>query len=163
MQKWEKIVDQLFREAIGDGDVRHLSGSGKPLRLDNGSHTPPELRAAHKIMNDHNVIPDWIAVRESLDRAESNLRRQLLDKAARYRADRRAARVTGQARTESKVEGEWQRFKSGFLEATERHNRALLEHNLSLPQGIAHKPQLRGEEMIERALQAPSGNSNAKT
>ena len=154
MKKWEKVVDHLLQEAIGNGDISHLPGAGKPLRLDNDSHTPPELRAAHKILDDHNVIPDWIAHRESLDRTERALRRQLLRKAARYQADRRAARKAGQAKLELKAEQDWQRFKSGFLEATDRYNRALLEHNLTLPQGIARKPLLRSEEMIERALQA---------
>jgi len=160
MQKWEKVVDHLLQEAIGNGDISGLPGAGKPLRLDNNSQTPPELRAAHKILDDHNVIPDWIAQRESLNRTESKLRRQLLQKAATYQAQARAARKMGRAKLESKIEGDWQRFKSGFLEATERYNRALLEHNLTLPQGITHKPQLRGEKMIERALGANSGKAD---
>lgn len=160
MKKWEKVVDHLLQDAIGNGDISHLPGAGKPLRLDNDSHTPADLRAAHKILDDHNVIPDWIAQRESLDRTESKLRRQALHKAVRYQADRRAAQKTGRAKLESKIEQNWQRFKSGFLEAVDRYNRALLEHNLTLPQGIAHKPQLRGEEMIERALQANSGKAD---
>ncbi|MDE2950683.1 MAG: DUF1992 domain-containing protein [Chloroflexota bacterium] len=160
MQKWEKIVDHLLQEAIGNGDISHLPGAGKPLRLDNNSHTPPELRAAHKILDDHNVIPDWIADREALDQTESKLWRRLLHKAARYQADRRAAIKAERAKLETKIEGDWKRFKSGFLEATDRYNRALLEHNLTLPQGIAHKPQLRGEEMIERALQANAGKAD---
>ncbi|MCY4018679.1 MAG: DUF1992 domain-containing protein [Chloroflexi bacterium] len=160
MKKWEKVVDHLLQEAIGNGDISHLPGAGKPLRLDNDSHTPPDLRAAYKILDDHNVIPDWIAHRESLERTESKLRRQLLRKAATYLADRRAARKTGRAKLESKNEKDWQRFKSEFSEATERYNRALLEHNLTLPPGIAHKPLLRGEEMIERALGAHSGKAD---
>ncbi len=163
MKKWEKVVDHLLQEAIGDGDISHLPGAGKPLRLDNDCHTPPELRAAHKILDDHNVIPDWIAQRESLERTEGKLRRQALRNAARYLADRRAAQKTGQAKLELKAEQNWQRFKSGFSEATERYNRALLEHNLTLPQGIARQPLLRGEEMIERALQANSGKADETT
>lgn len=159
MQKWEKVVDHLLQEVIGNGDISHLPGAGKPLRLDNHSHTPPEMRAAHKIMDDHNVIPDWIALRDALDQTESKLRRQVLYKATRYQTDRRAARKTGRAKPESRIEGDWKRFKGGFLEAVNRYNRDLLEHNLSLPQGIAHKPQLRGEEMIKRALQANAGKA----
>lgn len=160
MQKWEKIVDHLLQEAIGNGDISHLPGAGKPLRLDTNSHIPPELRAAHKILDDHNVIPDWIAERKSLDRTESKLRRQLLHKAARYQADKRAARNTGRAKLESNIERDWQSFKNGFCKATDRYNRALLKHNLTLPQGITHKPQLRGEEMIKRALQADPGKAD---
>ncbi len=160
MQKWEKVVDHLLQEAIGNGDISGLPGAGKPLRLDNNSQTPPELRAAHKILDDHNVIPDWIAQHESLDRTESALRRQLLHKAATYQADKRTARETGQDKLELIAEQDWQHFKSRFSEATKRYNRALLEHNLTLPQGIAHKPLLRSEEMINRALQANAGKAD---
>lgn len=155
MQKWEKIVDRLFQEAIGDGDVSHLSGSGKPLRLDNDSYTPAELRAAHKILDDHNVIPDWIANRKLLDQVESKLQNQVLRRAKKYRTARQAALKSEQSELLSILDDNWKRFEGKFIERAERYNRDVLNHNLTVPHGIPHKPLLNGEEMIKRALGRP--------
>ena len=77
MKKWQDIVDQLVKDVVGDGDISHLPGAGRPLQLQDESHTPTELRAAHKIMNDNNVLPDWVAAGRALDQLEEKLRLQI--------------------------------------------------------------------------------------
>ena len=52
MDRWARIVDHLLGEVIGNGDISDLPGAGKPLPLPNDSHTPPDQRAAFKIMQD---------------------------------------------------------------------------------------------------------------
>ena len=163
MKKWEMVVDQLVQEVIGNGDVSHLPGAGKPLHLDDDSLTPAELRAAHKILGDHNVMPDWISSRKLLDQAERNLQKQILGRAARYIAGKRTTHPPGQAKLESLLEEDWKRSRDKFLEQIERYNRDVLNQNLKVPRGVPHKPLLDGEDMIERALLAQFGESNAMT
>lgn len=159
MKKWEMTVDNMVKEAIGNGDISHLPGAGKPLRLDNDIHTPAELRTAHKIMGDHDVLPEWIANRQRLDQVESKLQQQALHRAEKYLAARQAAQKPEQSELESILDDDWERFKKKFIDHAERYNRDVLNHNLALPHGIPRKPLLNSEEMLERAF----GKSKAKT
>lgn len=153
MRKWERIVDRLIAESIGDGNVSHLPAAGKRLPLGDESHTPDELRAAFKIMEDHNVAPDWIETGKRLEQAEAELRRQLRQRARRYLRDLDHARLDAKAARRATVQSTWLQYRARFLERVERYNRDALTHNLTLPKGIAHRQTLRGEQLIERTLQ----------
>src|SRR5258708_36736306 len=54
------IAERKIQEAIADGVFDNLPGKGRPLDLDSDAGTPPELRAAHRILKNANVPPDWI-------------------------------------------------------------------------------------------------------
>ncbi len=159
MKRWEMTVDNMVKEAIGNGDISHLPGAGAPLRLDNDMYTPAELRVAHKIMGDHDVLPEWIANRQRLDQLESKLQDQALRRAEEYLAARQAAQKPEQSELLSIIEDDWERFKKKFIDQAERYNRDVLDHNLALPNGIPRKPLLNSEELLERAF----GKSKAKT
>ncbi len=150
MKKWERIVDRLINEAIGDGDVSHLSGAGKKLPTRDESHTPSEWRAAFKMMDDHNVMPEWIATAGRLEQMEAALRKQLETRAQQHRQKLAGAEATSQSA--AGVESDWIRYRGEFLARVERYNREALLHNLTLPKGIPHRQILGGEALIEQAL-----------
>ncbi len=162
MNKWKNVVDKLLNEAIGNGDISHLPGAGKPLRLDNDSHTPADMRMAHKIMGDHDVIPEWISKSQELEKVESDLHKLARRGARQYQQKRQASQKPGRIDTKSRVDGDWERFKEKFNERVEHYNRGVLNHNLSVPPGIAHKSLLKSEQMLRRALQASASESKAK-
>lgn len=152
MKKWERIVDRLVADAIGDGDVSHLSGAGKKLALPDDSSTPDELRAAFKIMGDHDVMPEWIAAGLRLEQSEIKLRSQIQSAARRFLRQGRRARAEREQEMRESVELGWNRFKEAYIEGVGRHNREVLAYNLMLPSGIPHKPLLQGRALIEQAL-----------
>lgn len=152
MKKWERIVDRQVADAIGDGDVSHLSGAGKKLALPDDSNTPDELRAAFKIMGDHNVMPEWIAAGKRLEQAEATLKGELQTAARHYRRRLRSAHVEDKQAMRESVELNWNRYKDAYLEGVDRHNREILAYNLALPSGIPHKPLLQGKDLIKLAL-----------
>ncbi|MDE2637441.1 MAG: DUF1992 domain-containing protein [Chloroflexota bacterium] len=152
MKKWERIVDRLAADAIGDGDVSHLSGAGKKLALSADSSTPDELRAAFKIMRDHNVMPDWIDAGARLEQSEAKLKRQIQAAARTYQRQISLARAKGKQAMRETAEQNWYRNKEAYLEGVDRYNREALAHNLTLPSGIPHKRMLQGEAMIKQAL-----------
>ena len=153
MTKWERIVDRLIAESIGDGDVSHLPAAGKRLPLNDESNTPADMRAAFKIMEDHNVAPDWIEAGKRLEQAEAKLRRQLRERARRHLRDLDRARSDAHSKRRERVQSTWLQYRARFLERVERYNREALTHNLALPKGIAHRRTMRGEQLIERTLQ----------
>ena len=152
MKKWERIVDRLAADAIGDGDVSHLSGAGKKLALPDNSSTPDELRAAFKIMGDHDVMPEWIAAGLRLEQSETKLRSQIQRAARRFLRQGRRVRAERKPEMRESVELDWNRKKQKYLDRVNRHNREVLAHNLTLPSGIPHKPLLQGGALIEQAL-----------
>ena len=148
MKKWERIVDRLITDSIGDGDVSHLPGAGKKLSLKDDSSTPGELRAAFKIMQDHNVTPEWIEVGVRLEQMESALRSQIETRARRYLSEKNSIAADQAARGESS----WKGYIEKFRDRIERYNRDVLLYNLKLPVGISHRQTLNAEALIQRAL-----------
>ena len=96
MKRWKDSVDRQLQDTIGDGDISHLPGAGKPLKLRDESLTPAEFRVAHKIMGDHEMIPDWIAAGRLLEQLEARLRQQLKHRAARYLREKEFAAASRQ-------------------------------------------------------------------
>ena len=152
MKKWEGAVDRQIAAMIGDGDVSHLPGAGQKLTLKDSGSAPNEWRAAFKIMEDHNVTPEWIETGQRLERMACALRRQIKERARQYRRESRKATAKRELALAAKVESKWKRFREDCLKRVERYNREALAHNLTLPAGLPHKPVLRPNRLIERAL-----------
>ena len=161
MKRWERIVDQLVTDAIGNGDVSHLPGAGAPLRLDDGSHTPDEWRMAFKIMNDHEVLPDWIACGKALEQQEEELRKQIADRARLYR-DRLQLADTGREWAKgAKIDSTWEHDKEKMRQRIGRHNREVLLLNLKLPAGLPHRPILNPTTVIKQAIESISADADS--
>ncbi|MFP7734881.1 DUF1992 domain-containing protein [Priestia aryabhattai] len=52
------IAEERIRQAIKDGDFDKLPGEGKPLKLEDLSHIPEELRQAYRMLKNANMITD---------------------------------------------------------------------------------------------------------
>ena len=152
MKRWQIAVDQQLKQVIGDGDVSGLPGSGQPLPRSDDLHTPPDLRAAHKIMRDHDALPDWVLAGRALDELESQLRQQLATRAISRTRALEQARSAGRESRIAAIESNWKRFREDFTERAGRYNRDARLYNLKAPAGIAHKPILDPERMIADAL-----------
>ena len=145
MDRWARMVDHLLVDVIGDGDISDLPGAGKPLSLDEARHTPPDQRMAFKIMRDNEVVPEWIAMGKALEQSEAQIRAEIASRAARE----------GAASGDSKHAGrEWSRYVNRLEARIQRHNRAVLLHNLKAPAGIAHKSILLSENLLADARAA---------
>ena len=70
MKRWETLVDKMVREVIGDGNVSHLPGAGKPLDLGLDENTPADQRLVHKILKDHDIAPEWMMRGKALEQIE---------------------------------------------------------------------------------------------
>ena len=150
-RRWERIVDQLVSEAIGDGDVSNLAGAGAPLQLNNESHTPAEWRTAFKIMNDNDVLPDWIAAANALDKQERELRQSITERARLYRNQ---SGGVGAQSAGANTAAAWGRHFTSIRRRIRRHNDELLLLNLKLPAGLPHRAPLNAEHLIQQALES---------
>lgn len=84
----DKIAERHIVEAIERGELEDLPGSGKPLKLDDDSMVPTELRAAYRILKNAGFVPPQVAIRKDIASLQG-LIMQTEDEAEARRAARR--------------------------------------------------------------------------
>lgn len=66
MDVFRKIAERKIHEAIEKGELRDLPGRGKPLRLDDETWIPDDLRAAYRILKNAGHIPPELELRNEI-------------------------------------------------------------------------------------------------
>ena len=84
MNLLDQIAETRIQEAIERGELRELPGEGRPLRLDDDSAIPEELRAAYRILKNAGFLPPELQLRKEVREAEQLL--QQLPESERSRA-----------------------------------------------------------------------------
>jgi DNA-binding response OmpR family regulator len=57
---FDKLIENKIREALDKGEFSNLPGRGQPLNLDDYFATPEEMRLAHSILKNANVVPEEV-------------------------------------------------------------------------------------------------------
>ena len=63
---FDKIAEEKIRRAIEEGEFENLPGKGKPLKLEDDSHLPQDIRLAHKILKNANCLPPELELRKEI-------------------------------------------------------------------------------------------------
>ena len=66
MEFFQMIAENRILEAIGNGLFDNLQGSGKPLKFEDDSHIPLELRMAYKILKNADCLPPELELRKEI-------------------------------------------------------------------------------------------------
>ncbi|HOV87490.1 MAG TPA: DUF1992 domain-containing protein [Syntrophobacteraceae bacterium] len=69
----DKIAEERILEAMERGEFDDLPGKGKPLRLEDDSQLPPDLRMAYKILKNADCLPPEVQLRKDIRTAQSLL------------------------------------------------------------------------------------------
>jgi hypothetical protein len=83
-----RLAENRILEAIEAGLFDDLEGKGKPLKLEDDSHVPPELRMAYKIMKMADCLPPELELRQEIIRLQ-DLVASLPDEAEKLKQMRR--------------------------------------------------------------------------
>ena len=75
-------------EAIDNGLFDNLRGRGKPLKFEDESHIPPELRMAYKILKNADCLPPELELRKEIVQLQ-DLVASLSDEAEKLKQMRR--------------------------------------------------------------------------
>ena len=70
---FEKLIEQRINDAKQKGAFDNLSGSGKPLKLQEDWNIPEDLRLAYKILKNADCIPPELEVRKEIKKTEELL------------------------------------------------------------------------------------------
>ena len=62
------IAERRIAEAQERGEFDDLPGAGRPLRLDDMSHVPPELRMAYTVLRNANCLPPELEERKEIQK-----------------------------------------------------------------------------------------------
>lgn len=135
MSDFDKIVEQILRDAQAQGKFDNLDGQGRPLSLDNEREDTEEWAANHLLKN-QNLRPAWLeedlAIRQELEAARAALRRSLAWRTAELK---RLAESKGDdaLRHRQWVESEWGRAQQEFREVVKQLNQRIRNLNLKVP------------------------------
>ncbi len=66
MEFFQRIAENRILEAIDNGLFDNLRGRGKPLKFEDESHIPPELRMAYKILKNADCLPPELELRKEI-------------------------------------------------------------------------------------------------
>ncbi len=73
MFPFQKIVEKRIKEAQERGEFENLPGRGAPLRLEDDSHVPEDLRLAYKILKNADCLPPEIQMKKEIRQMEDLL------------------------------------------------------------------------------------------
>lgn len=85
---FNKIIEERIRIAQERGDFEDLPGTGKPIRFEDNSHVPEDLRMAYKVMKNADFIPPEIELKKQIQSTQ-DLVAGMPDSGEKYRAMRK--------------------------------------------------------------------------
>lgn len=88
MDFFVRLAENRIIEAIEAGQFDDLQGKGRPLKLEDDSQVPPELRMAYKIMKMADCLPPELEMRKEVIRLQ-DLVASLPDEAEKLKQMRR--------------------------------------------------------------------------
>ncbi len=62
----DQIAEQKIIETILNGELDNLPGQGQPLRLDDNSSVPEELRVAYRLLKNSGFLPPGVELRKEI-------------------------------------------------------------------------------------------------
>ena len=150
MRRWDSLVDRLLQEAREDGKFDNLPGQGKPVKIEDDSHIPEDMRLANKILKDNDLVPEWIMhgkdIEAMQDRLADNMRKGL----RAYRGALADADRAGDLVKQERAETTWKLALETFQRAADKLNSEILSYNLKVPPGIPHKFKFDVERELNR-------------
>jgi hypothetical protein len=66
MEIFTRLAENRILQAIEAGEFENLQGKGQPLKLEDDSHIPPELRMAYKILKNADCLPPELVLHQEV-------------------------------------------------------------------------------------------------
>jgi len=88
MLGFQKIIEKRIKEAQKRGDFDELPGSGEPLKIEDDSHVPEDLRLAYKILKNADCLPPELELKREIRQMEDMLEK-IPDEKEKYRQIKR--------------------------------------------------------------------------
>ena len=73
MSAIDRIAEERERRAVEAGELDGLPGAGRPLRLDDDSDVPPEMRAALRVLRNAGLVPEEVNLRRDINALQASI------------------------------------------------------------------------------------------
>jgi hypothetical protein len=70
---FQKIIEERISKAQEEGVFHDLPGRGRPLRLEDDSHIPEDLRLAYKVLKNADCLPPELELKKKIRQMEDLL------------------------------------------------------------------------------------------
>jgi hypothetical protein len=152
-QSWKSLVDQLLQDAQASGKFDNLPNKGKPLQFEDETHIPEDLRMAHRLLKEHDLVPDWIMLGKDIEAFSEKLLDNMAKGTRAYRGAVADAERDGLSfEKRQQAETTLRRAREAYEKAAAKLNREVLRYNLKVPPGFAQKPLFNLDRELERLL-----------
>lgn len=84
MSVFQKIIEKKIKEAQDKGEFDDLPGSGEPLKIEDDSRVPEDLRLAYKILKNADCLPPELQLKKEIRQMEDMLEK-IQDEKEMYR------------------------------------------------------------------------------
>ena len=84
MYAFQKIIEKRIKDAQKRGEFDDLPGTGEPLKLEDDSQIPEELRLAYKILKNADCLPPELELKKEIRQMEDMLE-NIPDEKEKYR------------------------------------------------------------------------------
>ncbi len=88
MKAFRNIAEKRIRDAMDAGMFDNLAGAGRPLRMEDESWIPEDLRSAYRVLKNAGCVPPEVALRKEITTL-ADLMDTLDDETERIRSFRR--------------------------------------------------------------------------
>jgi hypothetical protein len=85
---FQKIIEKRIKEAQERGEFDDLPGRGEPLKIEDDSHIPEDLRLAYKVLKNANCLPPELELKKEIRQIEDMLE-HIPDEKEKYRQIKR--------------------------------------------------------------------------
>jgi hypothetical protein len=137
----------MLEEAQNEGQFNNLRGTGQPLKFEDETHIPPELRMAHRLLKEHDLVPEWIMLKQEIETARVKLR----DRIERgWQSYQRALAAADRFDQRQEAETNWRQSQGRYQQAADKLNSEILRYNLKVPPGIPQQALFKVEQVVDQ-------------
>lgn len=124
---WTAIIaERKIKDAMDAGEFDDLKGKGEPLHIENDPFTPPEVRAAHRLLKNANALPQWLQMEKDIER----------EKAAFAPYVERGIRAVSTGKNAASRENIARKFRAEVRERVDTVNTLILKYNELAPASV---------------------------
>ncbi|XP_015760021.1 PREDICTED: dnaJ homolog subfamily C member 28-like [Acropora digitifera] len=139
----DRLVEDLIQEAMSKGEFKNLSGSGKPLKLEQELFVDSTTRRLNKVLIDSGFAPEWISLDKEIRQDIYHLRESLLI----------ARKKLGPSPLAMQADNQWNHILREFENKLCFVNKKIDKFNMIVPILNKQKVHVNFDREVTRALE----------
>jgi len=139
-----RSVDGIIKKAIAEGKFDDLEGKGKPLKFNINPYVDEGWKMAYDMLSSQGLTLPWIQKRNVIE--EKYL--EAIEKVGRTWEWQKEKKEQGEDLVLAKAE--WDKAKTGFIEAAKEINQIIDNYNLEIPNDRFYRKRIDADAVIDQ-------------